>query len=670
MYSIGVPLLTLAVLVVGGLLYLVFSIRAKLRRKEKELVATANELQARSCALSRAESEMERLKQIPKAELLPMLKLAHEQRSPLAAIQNALDMLLQGYAANDPVLLDEMLGLARDRAATMLERVNDFLRLGSVRHAEIERKLQPVQLLDVVQGLIPEKRVRARWKAVDFHVDMPDSLPPLTATRADMEHLLSNLINNAIKYTDPGGVVTVSLKAQNGNVIGSVQDTGVGISPQDLPKIFDEFYRAEGTKDMAHGTGLGLSIVKRVVDLYGGHLDVESEPGKGSKFTFTFPVQEFAEEEEETKTFRHLQKEVVHRGLCSQCRGCISFCSASTLNALRISEDGFPCYADEGKCLRCGICYLICPLTTDLDAEVRRRYRWTLPIGMYQTITSAKATKEAILKATTDGGVATALLLYMLDNYLVQGAIVSQQTTAFVREPLIATTQKELIAAALERESESAHLEGLSEYTTYSPTLLAVKGLEGRNLSRVAMVGTPCQIRTVRKMQCLGVSPAHTIGYTIGLFCMEHFAFDASRQRRLEDKLHIDFADIDMLDVKEDLCISLNDGRTIHVPFEEADELARPTCLTCTEYANDYADIAIGGLGSPDGYATIIIRTEKGSQIYNGALRQGYIEERVFRDQTELRSEKTRMLASVVAFTRRKRERGEARLKELIPDVA
>lgn len=233
---------------------------------------------------------MSRLKRVPKAELLPMMQLAHELRSPLAAVQHSLEMVLQGYTKSSTELHDEMLSMAQGRTVTMLERVNDFLRLGAVKYAEIERRRQHVQLIDIVDRLAPEMRVRARWVAVDLHLDMPDSLPRILAANEDIEHLMSNLISNAIKYTEPGGHVTVSLKAENDLVVGAVEDTGIGIAPEEVSRIFDEFYRAEGAKDKAQGTGLGLSIVKRVLDLYGGRIEVESEPGKGSKFTFSFPV--------------------------------------------------------------------------------------------------------------------------------------------------------------------------------------------------------------------------------------------------------------------------------------------------------------------------------------------------------------------------------------------
>ena len=133
-------------------------------------------------------------------------------------------------------------------------------------------------------------RVRARWEAVNLHLDVPDSLPFVIATNEDLEHLLSNLVNNAIKYTHPGGTITVSFKEKDGNVVGIVEDTGIGIAPDEVDHIFDEFYRADSAKTKAHGTGLGLSIVKRVIELYDGHIHVESKEGQGSKFIFAFPA--------------------------------------------------------------------------------------------------------------------------------------------------------------------------------------------------------------------------------------------------------------------------------------------------------------------------------------------------------------------------------------------
>jgi coenzyme F420 hydrogenase subunit beta len=376
---------------------------------------------------------------------------------------------------------------------------------------------------------------------------------------------------------------------------------------------------------------------------------------------------------EDIKTFLALQEEVISRGLCGKCGGCVSFCSAGTLNALEMGEDDLPRFADEDRCLACGICYMICPATTELDAEVQNRFGWRPPIGIYETIRSARVTDPAIREVATDGGVVTALLLYMLENHLVDGAIVSHKTSILSREPMIATTREDLIAAAGSHFGGSSHLEELGDrYTTYSPTLSAVKGLKSGHLQRVAMVGTPCQIRTVKKMQCLGILPAHIITFAIGLFCIENLQFDELGRRKLEERLHADvghpvqFEDIDKLNIKEDLILSLANqdtrGITIHVPLDELEDIARPACLACTDFANDYADLSAGGLGSPSGYTTVLIRTQRGNRIYGEALSRGYIEERSAEGWAAARSEQARMVDQIIAFAQRKRTRGEARL--------
>jgi coenzyme F420 hydrogenase subunit beta len=576
--------------------------------------------------------------------------------------------------------------------------------MGSVEHSGVARQVRPVQLCDVLASLAHEKEVRAKWRAVEFRTQIPESLAMVQATPEDLEHLLSNLINNAIKYTEPGGKVTVSLREEGNRVLGSVEDTGIGIAEEDIPKIFQEFYRSESAKDMdSHGTGLGLSIAKRIVELYDGELTVESEVGKGSKFTFSFPkvapqpkkVEQVSAAEPVTtrsgrrriRTFRHLHREVIAQGLCGKCGGCVSFCSAGTLNALEMGD--LPQYADWKKCLACGICYMICPVTGELDTEMRETFGWRAPIGNFRAVRSAQAQDHVIRSAATDGGVVTALLLHLLENRYIDGAIVSQRGAAFSRHPIIATTREELLSAAGSEFGGSAHLGDVGDqYTTHSPTLSAVKGLassdgDGPAIQRVAMVGTPCQIRSIRKMQCLGIVPAHIILYTIGLFCMESFVFDELGQRRLEERLRaqvgrpVRFEDIRKLNVKEDMIVSLESGHRdrrassgdrlvrVHVPFDELDEVARPACLACVDFGSDYADLSVGGLGSPDGYTTVLIRTPKGSRIYSEAMRDGYIRELEFRDRVAARSHQSDIVSQVVAFAQRKRERGIARRREL-----
>jgi coenzyme F420 hydrogenase subunit beta len=370
---------------------------------------------------------------------------------------------------------------------------------------------------------------------------------------------------------------------------------------------------------------------------------------------------------EEIKTFKDLIMEVVGKGICGKCGGCVSFCSAGELNALEMGENDLPRYVNEDKCLKCGICYLICPQTETLNAELQDKIGWKPPIGDYQRITSAQTTNKEVKTICTDGGVVTALLLYLLDSQLINGAVVSKKTGRFSRKAIIARTPEELTEAAGSTFSGSLHLEELGgEYTTYTPILSTIKSLEKRYLRNIAVVGTPCQINAIRKMQCLGVLPAHLIKYTIGLFCIENFSFDDVARERLEKKLDINLADVIKLNIKDDFIITLTKGVTIHVPLEEIHEVARPACFACQDFSNEYADISVGGLGSPDGYTTTLLRTKLGVSVYDEALRKGYIQERTIEDAEERRLEKTKALGKIVSSSRRKKMRAKARLSELI----
>jgi len=370
---------------------------------------------------------------------------------------------------------------------------------------------------------------------------------------------------------------------------------------------------------------------------------------------------------EEIKTFKDLTIEVIEKGICGKCGGCVSFCSAGELNALEMGKNEVPRYINEDNCQKCGICYLICPQTDTLNEELQEKFGWRPPMGDYQKMTSAQTTNKKIREICTDGGVVTSLLLYLLERSLINGAIVSKKTGRFARKAVVARTPEEIIEAAGSTFSGSLHLEELGgKYTTYTPILSTVKSLEKRYLHDIAVVGTPCQINAIRKMQCLGIIPAHLIKYTIGLFCIENFSFDDVAREMLEKKLDINLEEIVKLNIKDDFVISFRKGVTIHVPLEEVHEVARPACFTCKDFSNEYADISVGGLGSLDGYTTTLVRTKVGASVYDGALREGYIQQRDLENAEENRVEKTKMMAKVVSFARRKRMRAEERLTELV----
>jgi coenzyme F420 hydrogenase subunit beta len=358
------------------------------------------------------------------------------------------------------------------------------------------------------------------------------------------------------------------------------------------------------------------------------------------------------------KSFQDLITEVQRAGFCGRCGGCLSFCSADNLGALTVDQDGMPCFADEEKCLRCGICYMICPNTRDLDEELKKRTKWEAPIGSVIDLASAQTTNPMVGERCTDGGVVTSLLLYLLDNHMIDAALVSRSDGPFHRAPLLATTGEEIISAAGSHYDESFHIGKLgSYYSTYSPAMYELKRLREGFMNRVAMVGTPCQIHTVRKMQVLKIIPSDVIKYYFGLFCMENFSFNDLQMGPLSKKYGFDLTQVVKVNVKEDFFVYLEDGRVIHIPFEDIDSIARPACLVCPDFSAEYSDISFGGLGSPEGYTTVLIRSEKGKWVYREALSAGYIKERRFSSVQKARNDWMKTNLKVLSFSERKKAR-------------
>jgi two-component system, sensor histidine kinase and response regulator len=235
--------------------------------------------------LSREKAMLEELDRVKSAF---MRKVAHELRAPIAAIESFMNSILEGYGSLETQRI--MQERAAQRASELLQLVDDLLNLSRIKDVKMESKKRPVclkQVLDEVLGLHGPEAV---GKKISLEVDY-STCPPIVADPVHIKQLWTNLISNAIKYTPEGGKVTVRLFSQDGAITGEIRDTGIGIAEQDLPHLFEEFFRTDRAKAFAqHGTGLGLSIVKQIVQEYGGDIRVESELGKGTRFTLRLPV--------------------------------------------------------------------------------------------------------------------------------------------------------------------------------------------------------------------------------------------------------------------------------------------------------------------------------------------------------------------------------------------
>jgi signal transduction histidine kinase len=233
--------------------------------------------------LARAKSELEKLDAM-KSRF--MLTVAHELRAPVAAIQGYLGLILDGYAGDDE---QEMVENAHRRCGELLDMIRDLLLLAHMKEKAAGVKKATVsvgQALEEVAGLL---RADAERRGLTLKTEISGE-PEMLADEEHLKQLWTNLISNSIKYTPGGGRVVASLNERDGQVVGVVSDTGVGIAADDLPRIFEEFFRTKQAKSIKeHGTGLGLPIVKQIVESYGGTIDVESQLGEGTSVTFTLP---------------------------------------------------------------------------------------------------------------------------------------------------------------------------------------------------------------------------------------------------------------------------------------------------------------------------------------------------------------------------------------------
>ena len=210
----------------------------------------------------------------------------------------------------------------------------------------------------------------------------------------------------------------------------------------------------------------------------------------------------------------------------------------------------------------------------------------------------------------------------MLEKKLIDGAIVARNIAPFKREAFIARNKEELINASGIKLTISTQLDEVEKFHTYTSSLPKLKQVQFKKL---AIVGTPCQIYTIRCMQNLGVMPSENIDLCLGLFCYENFFFDKTQVQKLEKEFGIQFEDIEKINIKEDLIIRLKENKVIHIPFNQLKDFMRPACNACRDFTNIYADISFGGLGSDEKFTTIIARTEKGRTIMSKAIKAGVI---------------------------------------------
>jgi len=319
------------------------------------------------------------------------------------------------------------------------------------------------------------------------------------------------------------------------------------------------------------------------------------------------------------KTFTDLIKDVQKPGLCHRCGGCVTFCTAINYAALELDSEGKPRYADEAKCIECGLCNAICPEIADLDEETKERLGWKPPIGRVIETSIARATDSKIRKKATDGGVVTALLVHLLKRGRIDGAIVSKPAGRFQRLPLLAVSEEDILNAAGFSFDTSHGMPSFSDYYLTHSQISGFDPLIKKGLHRVAFVGTPCQIKAVRRMQALGIIPSDSIKFCLGLFCSGNFVFGKKEQEKLGKIGGFKFEDVRKINIKEELIVHLKSGEEKTMMLDELEFMKRFACYFCSDYSAEYADISFGGIGADEGWTTVITRTPVGRAIFADA---------------------------------------------------
>ncbi|MCK5182520.1 MAG: ATP-binding protein, partial [Dehalococcoidia bacterium] len=215
--------------------------------------------------------------------------VAHELRTPLSNIRGYLEAIRDQVMKPDAATIHSL----NEEAALLSRLINELQELSLAEAGELKLVYQAEDVIELVKQAVIPWQPQLKTKETSLSLDLPDNLPLVTIDWQRVNQVIHNLLENAVAHTGKGGTITVAAAKQGSWVEISVSDTGEGIPAQDLPNIFERFYRVDRSRARATGgSGLGLTIARRLVEAHGGIITVQSELGKGSCFSFTLPIAE------------------------------------------------------------------------------------------------------------------------------------------------------------------------------------------------------------------------------------------------------------------------------------------------------------------------------------------------------------------------------------------
>jgi signal transduction histidine kinase/DNA-binding response OmpR family regulator len=248
-----------------------------------------NEVAQRTAQLQQANAELEKANKL-KSEFLA--NMSHELRTPLNSIIGFAEVLRDGLCGKLNAEQMECVLDIHSSGKHLLQMINDVLDLSKIEAGKMELHCEEFSITTVLDGTLSVVRDMATKKNLSLQINAPDNLPDIYADPVKFKQIMYNLLSNAIKFTPEDGSITIDVSLENDKFLISVTDTGIGISPEDQLYLFDQFKQVDSSYARQYeGTGLGLALTKRLVSMHGGDIQVESEPGKGSKFAFNLPAR-------------------------------------------------------------------------------------------------------------------------------------------------------------------------------------------------------------------------------------------------------------------------------------------------------------------------------------------------------------------------------------------
>jgi signal transduction histidine kinase len=261
------------------------AVLAELEEKREQLEGLNRELTETNQELNEANARLLELAEM-KEEFLALT--THDLRSPLTVISGVISFFTSGRLGELSPEQKNMVAMMERNAQSLIELVNDLLDASKLEAGSLRLDTTSFELRPLAVELVETMEPLAREKVIEFRVDIPEGVPRVEADRAKLRRILVNLLSNAVKFTGRGGAITISARPEGERVRLAVSDSGVGIAPEDISRLFDKYEQARNRATSGEkGTGLGLYITKQLVDLHDSEIKVQSELGKGSTFSFT-----------------------------------------------------------------------------------------------------------------------------------------------------------------------------------------------------------------------------------------------------------------------------------------------------------------------------------------------------------------------------------------------